>query len=235
MSTFFIEQQATIGAKVPLPKKEARHLSTVLRGNTGDQIRVMDPFGGRYEGTLTQEGKTLSVLIEKKLPPLPDPYPIHLFLSLLKRDKLEWVIQKSVELNIAAVYLVATERSIRQELSATHIKRLSRIAEEAQKQCGRAVPIKIFPGVTLPLTHVPGTHFLFDAEAGEGSLKSHLEGNASLCFPVGLWIGPEGGWTREEIAFARQNNFHLAHLGPLTLRAETAAIAAITSFTSIVF
>lgn len=239
MPTFRIEQQATIGARVPLPKKEARHLSSVLRIVAGDCVRVMDPAGGRYEGSVVQEGKGLSVLIDKKLPPLPDPYPVHLFLSLLKRDKIEWVIQKSVELNMAAVHLITTERSIRQELSAMHMKRLERIAEEAQKQCGRPRPLVIAPpilmGTLSGTAETKGFQNLFFHDAEEAVPLSTLFRNNSSFFihhssmPFALWIGPEGGWTKEEISFARENNFHLVRLGPLTLRAETAALCAISS------
>lgn len=245
MPIFPIDQICSPGETVTLPKKESRHLTTVLRAKEGDVITVMDPSGGRYGARLIRDGSALRVVIEKGLPPIPDPYPIHLYLSLLKRDKIEWVIQKSVELNIAAVHLIITERSIRQELSSTHLKRLSRIAEEAQKQCGRPKPLKIAPPNlmrTLSGTaETKGFQNLFFHDTEEAvSLNTLFRKQSSIfnfqsSIPLALWVGPEGGWTKEEISFARENNFHLARLGPLTLRSETAALCAMSSVFALMF
>ncbi len=239
MPTFPIQPKDIQNGTMILSGKEARHLIRVLRVQKGEKIKLSDGAGKIFEGVV-EEIEPQKLLIKKivELPPPPAPFPIHLFLSLLKSEKMEYIVQKSVELNIETIHFVVTERSVFKEIPDAKWKRLLRIAEEAQKQCGRSLPINLVPAASAEelmakLSKVM-THLLFMESGKRESVRSLLKIHP-IQTPYGLWIGPEGGFSPAESDFATRNNFLTATLGPLVLRAETAAVHAISTILSLAF
>lgn len=147
-----------------------------------------------------------------------------LYCSLLKRENFEWVVQKAVEVGVATIVPIIAARTV---TLACRKDRLQKIIHEAVEQSGRGVvPVLSEP---MPLTdaeeHASLRHDLlifFDA-SGDSSVHTLVRTDFKI---VSIFIGPEGGWTSEEIAVAREKKIPIAHLGTLTLRAETAAVVA---------
>jgi 16S rRNA (uracil1498-N3)-methyltransferase len=166
---------------------------------------------------------------------------VTLFCSILKKENFELVVQKTTECGVLKIIPIITSRTIKTGLN---MERLRKIAKEASEQCGRITIPEILEPITFPeaLKNIQGETFFFDS-SGDYSFITHTYSPASelLCSArqpaqcvlkkqspdsFNLFIGPEGGWTEEEINMTKSLNFKNASLGPLTLRGETAAIIA---------
>jgi 16S rRNA (uracil1498-N3)-methyltransferase len=140
---------------------------------------------------------------------------------LLKKDKNDWVLQKCTELGISNFVPILAERS---EKTGFNVERAEKIVIEAAEQCGRSD----IPHVREPLTLAEAIHeykdkitLLMCDEQAETAMPSSDK-------PVGILIGPEGGWDQTELDLFKEQGLGSLHLGHLTLRAETAAVAAST-------
>lgn len=208
---------------------DARHVARSLRMAVGDTVTVCDGLGNEYECRLTYirdeecRSKIVSVNKTKSEP----PKPITLYMAYPKSDKLELVVQKSVELGVSKIVPFVSERCIKRpkaEKEERQTERLSRIAEEAAKQCGRAklpeveAPIS-FPELLLRIKDGSCVLFCYEGE-GAVSLRGVLsEANAESYSVI---VGSEGGFTEEEARLAREAGAHVVNLGPRILRCETA-------------
>lgn len=161
---------------------------------------------------------------ERKLP----AKHIYLLWSLLKKDKNEWVIQKCTELGISNFVPIVAERS---EKTGFNVERATKIAIEAAEQCGRSD----IPHIREPLTLGEAIHEYKDkvdlliCEETNPTTNSQLPSAEN---PAGILIGPEGGWNEAELKLFKDESLGSLHLGNLTLRAETAAVAAVTKLMS---
>ncbi len=233
MPTFFSTQIPKDQKIITLDGDEAHHLSRVLRVKPGEALQLGLGDGTLHEGQILSVGVTVEVELMKQLPAPPQPYPVWLYLALLKNDKMEWVTQKATELNIQGIQLIQSRRSICDELKASKWDRLHKITRESQKQCGRLTPLHIKKPIAFEkiiLAETEGLHLLC-AESGESRkpiLKTLTEHKKLPCH---VWIGPEGGWDKQEFEMAQNQNFIFVSLGPLILRAETAAVAAMSMTT----
>ncbi len=210
--------------KVPLEK--SRYLLSVLRCRKGDAVTVIDGKGRAYTAQIVSiVRKDVFIDITGELP-LNAELPVQLTLcqGLLKGEKMDLVIQKATELGVAEIVPLVTERSIVKE--TRRLKRWQIIAEEAAEQCGRAV---------VPLVRDPEK--LNDILAGEkvngllfweggGRALSEAMGVVDSGRTVYIFIGPEGGFTADEVCKAEGQGIVRTTLGKRILRAETAAIAA---------
>ncbi|MDB5259971.1 MAG: rRNA ((1498)-N(3))-methyltransferase [Candidatus Nomurabacteria bacterium] len=157
--------------------------------------------------------KEKSVLIGKR---------VSLYLSLIKKDLFELVVQKATEIGIYSITPVISERSTRKDLNH---ERLIKIATEAAEQCGRGDIPDILPAIELSsalkgLEHGYNKYFLQKDGQDFIEKREGLSSDSSLLF----FVGPEGGWAESEIKLFEENNFKALSLGQTTLRAETAAI-----------
>lgn len=221
-----------------LSPDQARYLGLVLRLRDGDGVEVFDGEGIRIEARVAgQGGEELALRLLGRAARSHAPGP-HLVLAqaLSKGDKLEQVIQKATELGVARVIPFAAERSVvrlGEERGAVRTARWRRIAQEAARQCGRAdVPAIDAPAtwedLFSVLAHDPGLRGLLldggprSADLAQAALHPG-PGPARLL----LAVGPEGGFSHGEKELARAHGFVAASLGPLTLRTETAGLAAL--------
>jgi 16S rRNA (uracil1498-N3)-methyltransferase len=144
---------------------------------------------------------------------------VTLFCAVLKKENFELVVQKATECGVSKIIPIITARTVKTGLN---LERLQKIAREASEQSGRSTVPEISEPISfdesLEMTRQNDLKILFD-------ISGKFLGKTSKNSPA-IWIGPEGGWTPEEIKKATQNNFKIASLGPNTLRAETAAIVA---------
>lgn len=232
MPTFFVDRYSLAEKKAWLEGESAHHLSRVLRVHVGEEIKFATDTNRLFVSrvaVIDRDSIELSIL--REVPAPPAPFDINLFLAVLKSDKMEWIVEKAVELNIAKVTLVMCERSVRNEVSDKKMERLQKIAQSAQKQCGRLIPLIIEGPVDFDVAVGQGhlKHlFCSKSERSQDFLSLKNSDSSIMKAPIGLWIGPEGGWSVDEIKSAENLGFHFVVLGSLTLRAETAAVSAMS-------
>ena len=220
---------------------ETRHLRDVLRLRTGDEIYVFDGAGREFQCVVETIGKnSTDVRVVSEVEPASPESPLNLTLAiaLLKGEKFDLVIQKATELGIKRIIPLDTDRSdvrLSDEREQKRVTRWRRIALEAAKQAGRA----FVPEVTLPLSLnslltsglegedlLTVTRLMFSERNGR-SLAGPSNDFAESPAHIIAVVGPEGGWTDEELNLGRDAGWEIVTLGGRTLRAETAAIAVV--------
>ncbi len=231
MPRIFVLDSEIHSGIVILKDEKARYLATVLRCREGDHLVVKDDKGNAYAARIAGAARkeiTIEILQGLDLN-MESPLRITLFQGMLKGEKIDLVVQKATELGVSEIRPVVTERS--QVRETRKLARWKKVAEEAARQSGRDA---------VPLIHEPvGFASLFDRsgpvqvggiifwEQGGKDLAVALEGFRGEGM-ISLFTGPEGGFSEEEINTASEGGFVPATLGKRTLRAETAAIAAIS-------
>jgi 16S rRNA (uracil1498-N3)-methyltransferase len=228
---------------VTLGEEETRHARDVLRLQSGDEVFVFNGSGREFHctiQTIKRDSTELSVVGE--IEPTRPESSLHLTLAiaLLKGEKFDLVIQKATELGVNRIVPLDTERAdVRTRDDDGTNKRLARwrrIALEAAKQTGRAY----VPEIVAPLTSKflltsaladkqISTNFtrLVFSERGGRSLSEATNSFAGRTTEVVALVGPEGGWTDEEIELAHEAGWKIVTLGGRTLRAETAGITVV--------
>jgi len=221
------------GDRAFLTGNNAVHLARVLRVRIGQEFEIST-------GVDVRLGRVVSIAddsVEFELGELFDQAhiaPIILFLAVFKFDRMEWAIEKATELGVAAIVPVLCRRTDAHLVSsaAKRVERWRRIAHEAAQQSRRVAP----PDVAAPaklneaIAHATGELKIVLSENEKNlSLKDALsQPTTSDQRPATtLAVGPEGGWTSEELAAFAQAGWTAASLGPKILRAETAAVAAL--------
>jgi 16S rRNA (uracil1498-N3)-methyltransferase len=216
-----------------LPEHSAHHARDVLRLRAGAAVRVFDGRGAEFDAVLeTVTRHDVSGRITGVAVPRPEsPLRVILAMSPLKGDRMELAIQKATELGVAEirpVVTVRTDAAARPALEGARRDRWDKVASGAAEQCGRATVPVVAPTATLAA-------FIADPPAGARVvLLERQEGQpplASLPRPqaITLLVGPAGGWEPVEIERLAGAGFVAVSLGPRILRAETAAIAALTA------
>jgi 16S rRNA (uracil1498-N3)-methyltransferase len=226
---------------VTLGPEETRHARDVLRLQSGEEVFVFDGAGREFRcdvKSINRNSTTLTVIAEVEPARPESPLDLTLAIALLKGEKFDLVIQKTTELGVKRIVPLDTERGdvhLRDSNSSERrLARWRRIALEAAKQTGRAY----VPEIAAPAAF----NSLLSSEAEHSSLNpvrlmfserdgASLEATLSLTTkPKGIiaLVGPEGGWSDDEIDSARAGGWGIVTLGGRTLRAETAGIAVVT-------
>jgi 16S rRNA (uracil1498-N3)-methyltransferase len=208
-----------------LTGENAAHLARVLRAKVGQQFDIST-------GDAVRQGRIVSVSdsrVEFELGEelmSAEQLPVELLLAVFKFDRLEWAIEKATELGIARIVPVIAQRT-EKHLAQSAEKRAERwrkLAHEASQQSRRIAPPEIAAPLKLKDALAGAVGIVLAETEEETSLKQAL---AKSVRPVRLAIGPEGGWTEEELTLFRERGWQSATLGATILRAETAAIAAL--------
>ncbi len=225
MPQFLISHPAQHGDLVRLSSDEAHHLRDVFRKQVGERVLLTDGRGTHYRGTIERLGKKeVTLLIEEVLPAAEPRTTLIVGQALLKGDKMEWVIQKAVELGVDTLIPFFSSRTIAAWNKPDKIRRWEKIIREATKQCGRSTLMSLdlpVPFEKILKSRGADLKLVFWEEAKEGC-RSVLQGFSGKT--VLALIGPEGGFSASEISLAQKENFLPLSLGSQTLRAETAAI-----------
>ena len=220
------------GARIDLSEDAAHHLARVLRLSPGAPLIVFNGAGGEYQAAIVAFGKRgVSVEIGAFCPTEREaPLPMWLAQGISRGERMDYTIQKAVELGVSRLVPLFTERCTVQLDTARLAKRLQHwrgVAVAACEQCGRNRVPEIASAVPLGEwleRPAEGLRLVLDPES-EQSL-GHLP---SPNGPVILMIGPEGGLSEQELRLAAQSNYRSLRLGPRTLRTETAAVAALAA------
>jgi 16S rRNA (uracil1498-N3)-methyltransferase len=223
----FVDEFLAEGAELRIEGGQAHYLLNVMRMKDGAPVKLFDDRSGEYLATVTATGKRDLVLtIQGKLRDrLPSP-DVWLCQALIKKDRLDWIAEKSCELGVSRFVPLLTRRCVVDKVKED---RLRAQMIEAAEQCERTTLPEIAPLVKLDamLKDWPADRTLYfcDERGGEpfGDAVRREKGEKAA-----ILIGPEGGFTDEENAAIRAAPFAIAvSLGPNILRADTAAIAAI--------
>ncbi len=241
MIRLHLDDELSPGSRVRLAPEPARYLMAVMRQAVGDVVLVFNGRDGEWRARLAEAGRRDAVLeVEARVRPPAEGPDLDLIVALVKRARLETIVEKAAELGCRRVRPVLTRRT---NADHTRVDRLRAIAVEAAEQTGR---------LDVPEVHEPrrldalladwdaGRRLLFCDEAGDdpsaewGGASGRalpaleaLRGEESA--PWAVLIGPEGGFAPEERAAIRELPFATpVTLGPRILRADTAAISALT-------
>lgn len=223
MSERFFVETPIRGAQVDLSGPEAQHLAKVLRAKPGDRVTLFDGSGAEFVAVVSDVGRQRVALelterleIDREL-----AREVTLAVALPKGDRQQWLVEKATELGIRRIVPLITERSVAQPVDSA-LARLRRWVIEASKQCGRNRLLEIAPPAKW-------SDLAREAYGGE-KWFAHPDGSTKMASgkpesPVVIAIGPEGGWTAEEVAAAAASGWTEVSLGPRILRVETAAVA----------
>jgi 16S rRNA (uracil1498-N3)-methyltransferase len=226
MEYYYTPKEYISGSSLTIIDDEAKHVSRVLRKQPGKEIYVTDGEGNAYRTLITNVSKTLiNCDVLEKFTMLNEPLrKVRLYQALLKNpDRFEFVIEKSVELGVSIIQPVITQNVINKTSDRT--ERWQSIALAAMKQSQRCV----LPKVLSPLAFeecISSANSLLKLIADErADAKTVQPGNFGIIpESADLFIGPEGGFTLEEIKYAESKGFRILNLGPRKFRSETAAI-----------
>jgi 16S rRNA (uracil1498-N3)-methyltransferase len=233
MRRFFLEREKIVSARPILTGPDIRHIRTVLRLKPGDEILLFDGKGLEYRARITAstpEAIILSIL--ERFSSIPEsPVKITIGQALLKAGKMDRIVRQMTELGIYALIPLLAERSVPRREPERWTKKERRwetIARESLKQCGRSQMPRLGP--PAPFKELVGMSRAYDLRIifhyGKPGLKSRPHRKDARDAPnVLALIGPEGGFTHEEVKLALDCGFVCVSLGPRILKADTAAVA----------
>lgn len=198
----------------------AHQLKNVFRFTVGGQVILFDNSGIEYRAMIAdlQKGSvTFSIVSSRE--GLADPKrEVHLYVSLIKKDKMEWILEKGTELGVSVFIPIVSDRSEKKNLN---MERAQRILQESSEQSGRTIIPQLREVATFDeMISQDFPCFAFHPK-GDVFTVEHAQNYS----PLGIFIGPEGGWSDREVFLFKQNNIRVYSLGEQTLRAETAAVA----------
>ena len=240
MPRFFVSPESVNGDTITVTEGDYNHIRNVLRMHIGESITVCDGHGADYRCEIAEysDGQCLLAVKERIPSAVELPVEITLYQGLPKKDKMELIIQKAVELGAARIMPVLCERTIVKledpKKEQRKMERLRAISESAAKQSGRG----ILPEIADPKKFADavadaketGCVILVPYENALG-MKATTEAfeEGIKAAKIAVFIGPEGGFSREEIALAEKNGARIISLGRRILRTETAGIAVLSA------
>lgn len=235
MNIFYAPPSQINNGFAELLDQEAIHASKVMRAREGDRLTVVDGEGGRYEGVIRRiTKKSVQVEIEEEQHSLrPKPHLVLGMGIIKKRDRLEFAVEKAIELGAAQIYLFRSEHTIKENV---RMDRLESLAISAMKQSLQAhlSTIEIYHSLDVMLDAVSVDNILVaheKVEENNGDIDYQSVSNSERTL---LLVGPEGGFSEAEIDdLTNDKGAELVSLGSNRLRAETAAVAFMSQFLSV--
>ncbi|HOQ15462.1 MAG TPA: RsmE family RNA methyltransferase [Candidatus Paceibacterota bacterium] len=229
---FFLPFSSTDNSLIITDQEIVNQIKNVLRLKAGDEILIFNSEEER-KGKIEEIAKNaIRIILKEEVINLREPkIKVKLFCSLLKKDNFELVVQKATEVGVKEIYPIISKRTVKFDFKK---ERMDKIIKEASEQSMR---------ISLPILH----QTISFQEALKESSQNQLNVFCDLSSPLfseilkekliskkidslGVFIGPEGGWSEEEIHLAKDNNFLMVKLSDLVFRSETAAIIAVYLF-----
>ncbi|HWN98731.1 MAG TPA: 16S rRNA (uracil(1498)-N(3))-methyltransferase [Blastocatellia bacterium] len=240
---FYGPPETMNNARVMLSNDETHHLTRVLRLKPGDDAYVFDGCGREYRCRFLkiESDRAQLEVLDELLDAVEPPISLTLGQSIAKGEKFDFIVQKATELGVGTIIPLITDHAdvkLADERSAKRLERWRRISLEALKQCGRRTIVDIrTPMIVEELLgseaprligeQAEGRAVVVFAEKG-GAPVNNLLAEANGPSAVTVLIGPEGGWSIDELSLFAERGVKSVTLGPRTLRTETAAIVAMT-------
>lgn len=235
MSRFFVDKSQIGDGYVSIIGDDVKHISRVLRLREGDEIIVCDKCGMDYTCALTEVSpdKVLAKIICEKESQTEPEIEVTLYQGLPKSDKMDYIVQKCVELGISKIVPVITKRVVALPRDTEKkISRWQKISYEAAKQSGRGVVPEISDAISFDkaLSEISKEDALgimpYECER-DGKLSSVLKSSKKK--KICILIGPEGGFDESEVVKAQEAGVKTVTLGPRILRTETAPLAVLAA------
>lgn len=237
MPRFFVESDQITEDKIEITGQDVRHIRDVLRLDYHAQIEICNGRGTDYHCAISEinQDTIIAKILNQGVSKSEPATNIILFQSLIKGDKIEWVIQKSIEIGVSKIIPMQTTFCVskmdQSKKADAKVNRWNKIAQSGAKQSGRG----IIPEVTSPVNFgqalelCKGMDLALIAYEKEDqqNLKSHIQGLRGKT--IGVLIGPEGGFSKEEILKAEKAGIKAITLGPRILRSETASITLVAN------
>jgi 16S rRNA (uracil1498-N3)-methyltransferase len=237
MARFFLPARQIEGHQATITGVELNHLRRVLRLRTGDGVVLFDDAGCEHEGIIRSlsEDRGKIEIIRSYQVNNESPLKTILALGLTKGEKMDWVVEKATELGVHSVIPFVSSYTIpklNEKKVAQRSERWQKIALSAAKQCGRVripeiVAVTAFRDLVEPVSSDALRLLFWEKECEQG--LSELKERRTSVAEVVVMIGPEGGFSSHEAALAVDQGFTAVRLGPRILRAETAALAALSA------
>jgi 16S rRNA (uracil1498-N3)-methyltransferase len=230
----YVDAPLAEGASIALDASQANYLGSVLRLKTGDCVLVFNGHDGEWRGTLASAGKRrLALTIDERTRPQTRALDLHYLFAPLKHARLDYMVQKAVEMGASRLQPILTRHA---QVARVNLERMRANAIEAAEQCG----VLTLPEIAAPLTlermiaeFDPARLLVFcDEEAGVkdplAALSEARNARGAQPMALAVLVGPEGGFAADErAALLKMPNAVRLALGPRTLRADTAAVAAL--------
>ena len=230
---FFVDPKNISNSNFTLDKTESNHLLKVLRVKVGSEIWLTDGSGNSYRAILqTYRSNIVGGKILQVLPQYSENiFEISCAIGILKKNKMDLVVEKATELGVTRIIPLILDRSIKRDVN---IVRLYRIAQATVKQCGRSVIPEIFNPIRLDdLLKIYGNDNLIVCHKSGKLIDSRLLKSAKNKKEILLFIGPEGDFSKSEIIQLKKHNAKFINLGNRRLRSETAVITALSLLNNI--
>lgn len=240
MARFFIDPSQIQDNHIQIVDQDVKHIRDVLRLEEGAEILICDGQGIDYKCIIKDIGKQfiIATIAEKDFSKTEPQIKATLFQSLIKGDKFEWVIQKAIEIGVYQIIpMTSTNCVVKVEGTKkmdTKLQRWNKIAESAAKQSGRG----IIPKILHPMDYTNAVNLCSQMDLAyipyekedSLSLRTYLERSKSeKVKTIGILIGPEGGFTQEEVYEAQTHKIQPVTLGQRILRSETAAVVSLSN------
>ena len=236
---FYHPEPLAIGQSIELTADNKHHAARVLRLKKGDPITLFDGNGGEYSAYIAVISKSGTTVAIENFHDINRESPLHIELAqaICVNDKMDWIIQKAVEMGVTCIQPVSTERSIvhlSDERSAKRLHHWQKVVISACEQCGRNRVPKVYPLTSLlhwlsqkkTASSVHGLSLMLSTTATT-RLSQITQPAANV--PITLAIGPEGGFTADEDIALEHAGFIPLRLGQRILRTESAPLAAISA------
>jgi 16S rRNA (uracil1498-N3)-methyltransferase len=225
---FFVDTELAVGQHFTLPEDVSHHALRVLRLEAGAPVVLFNGRGGEYPSRLADVGRRAGARIEAfDAIERESPLSVTLVQAWVATDKLDWIIEKAVELGVARVVLMPAARSVVRldaDRRAKRLAHLRQLAVSACAQCGRnRVPtVAAASDMAQALADLAGERYILRPDAASSLNDQHVLGRAAT-----VMVGPEGGFDDVEVRAAEQLGCRSMRLGPRVLRTETAGLAAL--------
>jgi 16S rRNA (uracil1498-N3)-methyltransferase len=233
----YVDLPLRAGERIALPERAAHHAAAVLRLREGERVIVFDGTGGEHDASIAAaaRGRVEAEIGARREVERESPLAVTLVQGISSGERMDLTVQKAVELGIAAIQPVLTEKTVVRldaERSAAKAQHWRRIVISACEQCGRNRLPDVLPVVTL-------ADYCRDAPRGARLLLSPRAGRAMRAAAAGiagevvLAAGPEAGFSAAEEELLVGAGFEPVRLGPRVLRTETAALAALAALNAL--
>lgn len=237
MNQFFVEESQIHGSEISIEGRDVNHIKNVLRMKPGEEIMISNGTDKHFVCSILviSEQQVIAKIVDIDTNSTELPVKLYLFQGLPKADKMELIIQKSVELGVHEIIPVAMKRCVVKldaKKERSKIVRWQAIAESAAKQSKRMV----IPNISRVMNFKEAVAYaksldynIIPYEFANGMEKSkQIIKSLDQYKSVGIFIGPEGGFEEAEIAYAKENHMQIISLGKRILRTETAGLTALS-------
>lgn len=227
----YVEAALEPGCRLALTDDAAHYLGRVLRAKPGEALRVFSPDGAEFDATVATLGRrSVELAVGDPVDAMPEsPLRLIVLQAMSRNEKMDFVVQKAVELGATDIAPVAVERSVMRLDDARGARRLvhwRQVAVHAAQQCGRVVVPAVHPPRSLAdaLAATPAPFGIVADPLAARTLGEVLDRVAQPPRAARVLIGPEGGLTDDELARAAEAGLTGCRIGPRILRTETAAV-----------